>query len=145
MHIKTLQNFIKDVLTYNIKYKQGKYELPMLMNITIQQFYYLKQYTVMFKEHTTFLCLDDKSKVDSGEARMAISTGVRGQKSIVPCSSVLGALDHDVASKGSLTPSVCFHVNIPNDATESFYRGQVHVTLKNSISNLHYLVMPLHC
>lgn len=96
-------------------------------------FNYLKQYAVMFNECSTFLCLDDKSKVDFGEPGMAISTGVRGKKSIDPYSSVLGALDHDVASKGSLTPSVCLHVDIPNDATESFYRGQVHVTLKDSI------------
>lgn len=96
-------------------------------------FSYLKRYAVKYRDTVMMLCLDDKSKVDYGEPGMAVSTGVRGKKSLVPVSSVLGALDHDIASKGSLTPSVCLHVDVPEAVTESFYRGQVHVTLKDSV------------
>ena len=52
----------------------------------------------------------------------------------VYCSnSVLSALDHDVQQKGSLTPSVCLLVDIPEQVEDTFFRGQVFVTLKDSI------------
>jgi hypothetical protein len=95
-------------------------------------FKYLRQYAVKFRENVTFLCIDDKAKVDFGEPGVAVTTGVRGAKSIVPVTSTLGALDHDMQSKGSLTPSVCLEVDIPDDDS-SFYRGAVHVSYKDSI------------
>lgn len=70
--------------------------------------------------------------MDFGEPGVAVATGVRGKKSIVPVTSTLGALDHDMQSKGSLTPSVCLEVDIPDDDS-SFYRGEVHVSYKDSI------------
>ena len=84
----------------------------------------------MNSDLTSFVCLDDKAKLDFGEPGMALSSGVRGKKTLAPISSTLGALDHDVKSKGSLTLSVCF---VPVRSTESFYRGQVFVTLKDFI------------
>ncbi|CAC5408779.1 unnamed protein product [Mytilus coruscus] len=84
------------------------------------------------QENSSFLCIDDKAKVDFGEPGMAIATGVRGKKSIVPVTSTLAALDHDMQSKGSLTPSVTLEVDIPVDDS-SFYRGEVHVTYKDSV------------
>lgn len=95
-------------------------------------FKYLHQYAVKFRENVTFLCIDDKAKVDFGEPGVAVATGVRGKKSIVPVTSTLGALEHDMQSKGSLTPSVCPEVDIP-DVDSSFYRGEVHVSYKDSI------------
>ena len=63
---------------------------------------------------------------------LAISTGVRGKKSIAPAQSILGALDHDFDTRGCIIPSVCLHVDLP-DVISSFYRGQVHVTLKDAV------------
>lgn len=40
----------------------------------------MKQYAVKVKDHLTFLCIDDKAKVDIGEQNQYISTGVRGKK-----------------------------------------------------------------
>ncbi|XP_053376613.1 uncharacterized protein LOC123531671 [Mercenaria mercenaria] len=96
-------------------------------------FAYVKRYAVKFRDQSTLVCMDDKSKVDFGEPGMAVQTGVHGKKSLVPVSSVLGALDHDVSTKGSLTPSVCIEVDIPEKPEDSFYRGQVYVTLKDSV------------
>ena len=96
-------------------------------------FSYMKQYTIKYKEESNMVCLDDKSKVDFGEPGLAIASGVRGKKSIVPLASTLSALDHDINSKGSLTPSVCLNVDTPHEIGTSFYRGQVSVTLKDSI------------
>ena len=70
--------------------------------------------------------------MDFGELRAAITTGVRGERSSVPVTSTLAALDHDMQSKGSLTPSVCLAVDIPDDDS-SFYRGEIHASYKDSI------------
>lgn len=92
----------------------------------------LRQYAIKFRDKVTFVCMDDKSKVDFGEPGVHISSGVRGKKSIMPVDSALSCLDHDVSSKGSLTPSVALFVDIPEDVSESFYRGQVALTMKDS-------------
>lgn len=42
-------------------------------------------------------------------------------------------LDRDVQSKGSLTPSVILDVAVPRQYEDSFYRGQIYVTFKDSI------------
>lgn len=97
------------------------------------QFKYMRHFAVQFREHVSLLCLDDKSKVDFGEPGAALSSGVRGKKSIVPTSSTPSCLDHDVGQKGSLTPSVCLNVEVPEDKSSSFYRGEVTVTFKDSI------------
>ena len=92
----------------------------------------MRQYAVSNREVTTFLCVNDKSKIEHGEPNHAISSRVRGKKSIVPVSTVLGALDHNINSKGSFTPSISLEVEIP-DELDSFYRGQVTVALKKSV------------
>ena len=48
------------------------------------------------KDMITFICVDDKAKVECGESNLQISSGAKGNKSIVPCTTVLGSLDHDI-------------------------------------------------
>lgn len=48
-------------------------------------------------------------------------------------SITLAALDHDVLQKDSITPSVLLDIAIPETMDESFYRGQVYATLKDSV------------
>lgn len=71
-------------------------------------FLFIKQYAVKYRTQSTFICMDDKAKVDFEEPGFALSPGVRGKESIVPTNSELCALDHDVNSKGSLIPSVIY-------------------------------------
>ncbi|XP_071122564.1 uncharacterized protein [Mytilus edulis] len=97
------------------------------------QYKYMREYAIMYREHVTFLSIDDKSKIDIGEPHQYVSTGVRGKKSLVPTGSTLSALDHDVSSKGSITPSVSLNVQIPEEKGGSFYQGKVNVTYKDSI------------
>ena len=92
----------------------------------------MRQYTLNNREVATFLYVDDKSKIDYGKPNHAISPGVRGKKSIVPVSTVLGALDHNVNSKKSFTLSVSLEVEIP-DKLASFYQGQATVALKDCV------------
>ena len=59
----------------------------------------------MYRGECVLLSCDDKAKVDFGEPGAALSTGVREKKSLIPTTSILGALDHDVSQKGT-----CFSV-----------------------------------
>ena len=85
------------------------------------------------KGSIVFVSKDDKAKVDFGEPGQLLSTGVRNRKSLAPVNMELEALDHDMNSKGSVTPSVTLLVDIPEDPNESFYRGDVYITLKDSV------------
>ena len=51
----------------------------------------------------------------------------------MPTSISLQALDHDVAQKGSIVPTVFLDVQIPEHMDESFYRGDVSITLKDAV------------
>ena len=54
--------------------------------------------------------------MDYGEPNLAISSGVRGKKSIVPCTTTLGSLDHDIPEK-----------------LDTLYRTQVTFLLRHSV------------
>ena len=96
------------------------------------QFRYLKEMAIDMKEHCALLFCDDKAKVSIGEPGCPVSTGVRGKKSIVPSSTTLESLDHDM-TKASLTPSVILHCKIPDSIDNSFVRGQVTVSVNDSV------------
>jgi hypothetical protein len=96
------------------------------------QFKYLKAFAVEEKDRCLLICCDDKAKVPIGEPGSAVSTGVRGKKSIVPTSSTLVALDHDM-TKSSLTPSVVLQCNIPSSVDKSFVQGKVVTVLNDSV------------
>ena len=57
----------------------------------------------MYRGKSLLLFCDGKAKIDFGEPSCMLSTGVRGKKSLVPTTSILGALDHDVNQKGKCT------------------------------------------
>ena len=68
-------------------------------------FKYLKEFVIKYRQEVVLFCADDKAKIPFGEPGHLLSTGVRGQKSLVPTDITLVAEDHDVHKKGSLTPS----------------------------------------
>lgn len=76
---------------------------------------------------------DDKAKVPFGNPGSLVSTGVRGKQTIVPASSTLCALDHDMQSVGSITPSVYLNCDIPDTINSSFVRGDVTIVLNDSV------------
>lgn len=96
------------------------------------QFLYMKERAVELGKKCVLFCSDDKAKVPVGEPGAAVSTGVRGRTSIVPTSTTLVALDHDM-TKSSLTPSVILQCNIPENANKSFVNGIVTTALNDSV------------
>lgn len=67
-----------------------------------------------------------------GEPGVAVSTAIRGKKSIVPTATSLVAMDHDM-NKGSLTPSVNLLCEIPSSIDMSFVRGKVFTAVNDSV------------
>ena len=61
-----------------------------------------------------------------------MATLLRQRPVMVPKGTVLEAADHDW-HRMSMTPSVLLHSEIPESIDESFYRGQVYVTMKNTV------------
>lgn len=62
-----------------------------------------------------------------------MATGVRGRRTLHPSTSTPAAADHDQLSKGSITPSVALHIDIPESIDESFYQGQVSVWVNDAV------------
>ena len=93
---------------------------------------FMRKFAVKYREMITFIWVDDKAKVDCGKPNLAILLGVRGKKSIVPCTTVLWSLDYDVNSKGLFTLSVCLEVDI-HDELDTFFWGQVTILPKDLV------------
>ena len=101
------------------------------------QFRYMKECAIEHKEQAKLLFCDDKAKVPFGNPGALLSTGVRGKQSIVPTTSTLSALDHDMQSSGSLTPSVYLDCEIQDSPTFSFVCDQVTVIVNDSVFKKH--------
>ena len=88
---------------------------------------------VSLRQYSSFVCLDDKAKIPVGEPDHFMATGVRSRAGLVAGGSSLQALDHDQASRGSLTPSVALECTVPEEAGGSFYNGTLHVLVKDTV------------
>ena len=60
---------------------------------------YLRELAVQNCEKCVFISYDDKAKIDFDEPGALVSSGVRGERSIIPTTSMLGPLDHDIGQK----------------------------------------------
>ena len=97
------------------------------------QFKYMRNMAVLLGSDCAMYFCDDKAKIPIGEPNLALSTGVRGKKSIAPTNSVLVAADHDLHHKGSLTPSVYMRCEVPDSIEKSFYHGNVTTIINDSV------------
>ena len=96
-------------------------------------FQYFKEYAVMYRNVTTLLCVDDKALIPLGEPGVPLSTTPRAKSAVVVSTVPMMSADHDTDTKVKVTPSTTLVVEIPKEATETFCRGQVVSTLKNTI------------
>ena len=96
-------------------------------------FRYLKTMAVRWRDYAVLQCLDDKALIPVGEPGLPVSTGVRARHhGLTVSGQQLLSLDHDY-HVGGIIPSVCFIVNIPKNEKDSFYNGEVHVTVKDKV------------
>jgi hypothetical protein len=133
-YAKTAWNFTSKIdVQYKIQRRQLRLTHPD-EHYCNAQFKYLKEMAIDLKSqcNVVLVCCDDKAKVPIGEPGFAVSTGVRGKRTIAPTSTTLESGDHDMV-KSSLTPSVILQVAIPENVDCSFVKGQVAVTINDSV------------
>ena len=89
----------------------------------------------MYNNHTIMISVDDKCIVPVGEPSCPVSTGVCGHnRSLVPVNGPqLQALDHDFHLHG-IVPSVSFVIDLPEQVSDSFFRGHAFVTVKDKVT-----------
>lgn len=95
-------------------------------------FKYLRQFSIIFCDYTSLLSLDDKHNIKVGEPNFPVAAVDRGKEVLVGVNAKAMVGDHDF-TKAKLTPSVALLCDIPEDIRESFYRGKVYVSVKDSI------------
>lgn len=86
---------------------------------------------VKFCEYTSFVCQDDKHTINVGEPGLPVAAFERGKQVLVAKGQTCTVADHDF-TKFSLSPSVLFNVDIPEDMMGNVYGGTVYVGLKES-------------
>ncbi|KAJ8043479.1 hypothetical protein HOLleu_10577 [Holothuria leucospilota] len=94
-------------------------------------FRYQKEFAIRIRNSCTFICEDDKHTVKVGEPNFPVAAVERGRQVIVGLNQKMVVGDHDF-TKFSLSPSVSFIVNIPENIDGSFYDGHVHIGLKEN-------------
>ena len=96
---------------------------------------YVKHFSVHHRSILTYVSVDDKAVVPVGGPDCFISTGVCGHnRSLVPLNGhQLQALDHDFHLFG-IVPSVAFFIDVPDNASDSFFRGATFVTNKDKVT-----------
>lgn len=98
----------------NVQYKIQKRQLKIFhmdAHFCNAQFKYLKLRAIELQDKLVLLCSDDKAKVPFGESGAAVSTAVRGKKSIVPTAASLVGMDHDM-NKGSPTRMIYRYLHL---------------------------------
>ena len=86
-------------------------------------FRYMKDFAVLFRDNTVFVCMDDKHHCKVGEPGHPVAAVDRGKRVIVGENSVFAVSDHDF-TKFSILPSVTMLIDIPETIDGSFYRGK---------------------
>ena len=94
-------------------------------------FRYQREMAVRLKAHSSFVSLDDKHRISVGEPGYPVAAVERGKRVLVPGNQEFLVADHDF-TRFSLVPSITFFIDIPEEISESWYRGQVKVTLKEA-------------
>ena len=95
-------------------------------------FRYLREYAVMFRDFSLFICMDDKHRVKVGEPGIPVAAAERGRQVLVSTAQSFEVCDHDF-TRFSLIPTVALQVDIPLTIDGSWYDGQVHVGLKEAV------------
>ncbi len=97
-------------------------------------FRYEREFAIKYRQHSTFVCQDDKHSFKVGEPGYPVAAVERGKQVLVGLNEKMVVGDHDF-TKLTLTPSVNFLVNIPESMEETFYHGRVFAGLNPFVPN----------
>ena len=89
---------------------------------------YTSEFAVEFKDYCSYICTDDKHKIDIGEPNMPLSELPIGKRVLVGRNETYQVSDHDF-SNISLIRTVMLITQIPEKVDDSWYKGVPCVTL----------------
>ena len=92
-------------------------------------FRYEREYTILLRNHSIFVCIDDKHRVKIGKPDAPVASVEGGRQVILRSGMLLQASDHDF-TKFSIIPSVVLVCDIPDEISGSWYTGAVMVIFK---------------
>ena len=92
----------------------------------------MKHFAIMFHNYSTMVCLDGKHNIKTGEPDFPVAAIDRGKEVLVGINLKFTVGDHDF-TKAKFTPSVALVCDIPQDISESFFKGKVYVTIKDTV------------
>ena len=95
-------------------------------------FRYEKEMAIKFRDVCHFICMDDKHHIKVGEPGNPVAAVDRGKRVLVANGRKVEVSDHDF-TKFSIVPSVIFELEVPETIEGSFYRGKVHVGIKDIV------------
>ena len=95
-------------------------------------FRYMWEYSVTYKDLSSFVCLDDKHWIKCGEPGYPVAAAEWGRCVVVSKSESFEVGDHDFC-KFSIIPSVSLLINIPESIECSWYEGKVYVAYNDAI------------
>src|SRR6266540_1869365 len=95
-------------------------------------FRYLKELAIKYRNDTWLIFLDDKHRCKISESGSPVTAVERRKQIVVSKNMTFIVSDHDF-TKCSLISSVSMICNIPALINDSFYRGKVHISLKDPI------------
>ena len=92
---------------------------------------YMREYVLMFRMQSVFLCHDDKHHIKCGKPGFPLAAVEHGRQVIISLDQSFQVGDHDF-SHFSLIPSVCLDIDIPISMNDSWYTGKVFVGYKDA-------------
>lgn len=95
-------------------------------------FRYIREYAVLVRDYSMFVCLDDKHKIKIGEPNYPVASAERGRRVPMRVDESLQAGDHDFTKFG-IIPSAMLVIDIPDSIEGSWYSGSVYVGVKDSV------------
>ena len=95
-------------------------------------FRYQREFALKFRDHTAFVCLDDKHRIKIGEPGFPVAAAERGRRVLVSMTKAFQVGDHDF-TKFSVIPSVILVLDIPHSISESWYNGKVYISIKDAV------------
>ena len=94
-------------------------------------FRYLREAAILHRDISTLVFLDDKHHIKVGEPGYPVAAVERGKSDLVGKDVALSVGDYDF-TKFKLIPSVSLICEVPSSIEESFYRGQITVSIKDA-------------
>ena len=118
----SLQHTGRFTLKFMVQQRQWRHSHPDA-HYAAACFRYMREYALTLRSLCSFVCLDDKHKIKIGEPGFPVASAERGKKVSVRNDQVLEVGDHDF-TKFSLIPSVIFFIEIPEEISDSWYKGK---------------------